>query len=176
MPWSFNPHGGKTINRRAVCGRSARTVRREGGPNPIGPPYPYQERWLQVFPSHVGASFQLALPRQDGNLVATRHTGIRSSTGSDPEAMISSGFVEGFNGKAKLTGRKAYGLRTPQGIEIAMFHPTGYPYPSRHYSTVSAKEVKDASAARVCRPTRTSSCRVSRSRRCRHHRRQPCGP
>ena len=39
--------------------------------------------------------------------------------------MISSGVVEGFSGKAKLTGRKAYGLRTPQGIEIAMFHPMG---------------------------------------------------
>ena len=35
-----SPHEGKTIDRRAVCGRSARTVRREGGPNPIGPPYP----------------------------------------------------------------------------------------------------------------------------------------
>ena len=41
--------------------------------------------------------------------------------------MISSGVVEGFSGKAKLTGRKAYGLRTPQGIEIAMFHVMGYP-------------------------------------------------
>jgi len=39
--------------------------------------------------------------------------------------VISSGVVEGFNGKAKLTTRKAYGLRTPQGIEIAMFHPMG---------------------------------------------------
>ena len=25
-----------------MCGRSASTVRREGGPNPIGPPYPYR--------------------------------------------------------------------------------------------------------------------------------------
>jgi len=41
--------------------------------------------------------------------------------------MISSGVVEGFNGKAKLTTRKAYGLRTPQGIEFAMFHVMGYP-------------------------------------------------
>ena len=32
-----NPLGGETINRRAVCGRSARTVRRGEGPNPIGP-------------------------------------------------------------------------------------------------------------------------------------------
>ena len=41
--------------------------------------------------------------------------------------MISSGVVEGFSGKAKLTGRKAYGLRTPQGIEIALFHPMRNP-------------------------------------------------
>ena len=40
--------------------------------------------------------------------------------------MISSGVVEEFSGKAKLTGRKAYGLKTPQGIEIDLFHPMGY--------------------------------------------------
>jgi len=40
--------------------------------------------------------------------------------------VISSGVVEEFSGKAKLTGRKAYGLRTPQGIEIPLFHPMGY--------------------------------------------------
>ena len=39
--------------------------------------------------------------------------------------MISSGVVVGFNGKAKLTGRKAYGLRAPQGIAIALFHVMG---------------------------------------------------
>ena len=38
---------------------------------------------------------------------------------------ISSGVVEGFNGKAKLTTRKAYGFRTPQGIEFALFHVMG---------------------------------------------------
>ena len=43
--------------------------------------------------------------------------------------MISSGVDEGFSGKAKLTGRKAYGLRAPQGIEIAMFHSMGYDLP-----------------------------------------------
>ena len=43
--------------------------------------------------------------------------------------MISSGVVEGFSGKAKLTGRKAYGMRTPQGIEIALFHRIGYTLP-----------------------------------------------
>src|SRR5216684_5104546 len=34
---------GETINWRAGCGKSARPVRREGGPNSIGPPYPYRE-------------------------------------------------------------------------------------------------------------------------------------
>jgi len=38
---------------------------------------------------------------------------------------ISSGVVEGLNGKAKLTTRKAYGFRTPQGIEMALFHVLG---------------------------------------------------
>jgi len=38
---------------------------------------------------------------------------------------ISSGVVVGFNGKAKLTTRKAFGFRTPQGIEIALFHVLG---------------------------------------------------
>jgi hypothetical protein len=37
-----NPHRGKTTNRRAGCGRTARPVRREGEPKPIGPPYPYK--------------------------------------------------------------------------------------------------------------------------------------
>jgi len=39
--------------------------------------------------------------------------------------MISSGVVEGRSGKAKLTGRKAYGSRTPQGIAITLFHVMG---------------------------------------------------
>jgi len=30
MPWLFNPLGGKTIDRRAGCGRTARPVRRGG--------------------------------------------------------------------------------------------------------------------------------------------------
>ena len=39
--------------------------------------------------------------------------------------VISSDVVEGLNGKAKLTCRKAYGETTPQGITIALFHPMG---------------------------------------------------
>ena len=41
--------------------------------------------------------------------------------------MVSSGVDEGFSGKAKLTARKAYGLKTPQGIEIPLFHGIGNP-------------------------------------------------
>jgi len=43
--------------------------------------------------------------------------------------VISSGVDEGFSGKAKLSARKAYGLRTPQGMEIALFRPMGYTLP-----------------------------------------------
>ena len=42
MHWPFSPLRGNTINRRAVCGRSARTVRREGGPD-IRPSLPLSE-------------------------------------------------------------------------------------------------------------------------------------
>ena len=43
---------------------------------------------------------------------------------------FSAGVVEGFNGKAKLTTRKAYGFRTPQGIAFALFHVMGnFPEP-----------------------------------------------
>jgi len=38
---------------------------------------------------------------------------------------ISSGIVEGFNNKAKLSIRKAYGFRTFHGMEIALFHTLG---------------------------------------------------
>lgn len=38
---NVNPRGGKTTDRRAVCGRSARTVRRGEGSNSIDPSYPY---------------------------------------------------------------------------------------------------------------------------------------
>lgn len=35
---------------------------------------------------------------------------------------ISSGVVEGFNNKAKLTSRKSYGFRSTEVLEIALFH------------------------------------------------------
>ena len=38
---------------------------------------------------------------------------------------ISAGIVEGFNGKAKLTTKKAYGFRTYEAIEVALYHQLG---------------------------------------------------
>ena len=38
---------------------------------------------------------------------------------------ISNGIVEGFNNKAKLTTRKAYGFRSFRGVEVALLHTLG---------------------------------------------------
>ena len=38
---------------------------------------------------------------------------------------LSSGVVESFNNKAKLTNRKAYGLKTYLATEIALYHALG---------------------------------------------------
>lgn len=38
---------------------------------------------------------------------------------------MSSGTVEGFNNKAKLTTRRAFGFRTFRAIEIALYHTLG---------------------------------------------------
>jgi transposase len=38
---------------------------------------------------------------------------------------VSAGSVEGLNNKAKLTMRKAYGFRTYETIEIALYHTLG---------------------------------------------------
>lgn len=38
---------------------------------------------------------------------------------------LSSGVVEGFNNKVKLTTRKSYGFRTFRAAEIALFHALG---------------------------------------------------
>ena len=41
------------------------------------------------------------------------------------KGQISSGIVEGFNNKAKLTTRKAYGFRTFKAVEAALYHTLG---------------------------------------------------
>jgi len=41
------------------------------------------------------------------------------------KGQLSSGVVEGFNTKAKLTARKSFGFRTYHGAEIALYHALG---------------------------------------------------
>lgn len=41
------------------------------------------------------------------------------------DGQYSSGIVEGFNNKAKLTMRKAYGFKSLHTIEIALYHALG---------------------------------------------------
>jgi len=41
------------------------------------------------------------------------------------KGQLSSGVVEGFNNKAKLTTRKAFGFRTYHGLETALYHALG---------------------------------------------------
>jgi len=41
------------------------------------------------------------------------------------QGRLSSGVVEGFNTKTKLTIRKAYGFRTCHGAEVALYHSLG---------------------------------------------------
>lgn len=41
------------------------------------------------------------------------------------KGQLSSGVVEGFNTKAKLTSRKSFGFRTFRGAEIALYHALG---------------------------------------------------
>lgn len=41
------------------------------------------------------------------------------------KGQLSSGVVEGFNAKAKLTSRKSFGFRTYHGAEIALYHALG---------------------------------------------------
>lgn len=41
------------------------------------------------------------------------------------QGSLSAGVVEGFNGKAKLTMKKAYGYRTPEALQVALYHTLG---------------------------------------------------
>ena len=42
------------------------------------------------------------------------------------KGVISAGAVEGFNNKAKLTMRRAYGFRTYHALELALYHTLGH--------------------------------------------------
>jgi len=49
------------------------------------------------------------------------------------KGIISSGIVEGMNNKAKLVMRRAYGFRTYQGAEVALYHNLG-DLPEPHFT------------------------------------------
>ena len=38
---------------------------------------------------------------------------------------FSSGVVEGFNGKARVITKRAYGFRTSRALEVALYHALG---------------------------------------------------
>jgi len=54
---------------------------------------------------------------------------------------VSAGSVEGLNNKAKLTIRKAYGFRTYEAIEIALYHTLGN-LPEPNFTMNSVDEAK----------------------------------
>ena len=74
--------------------------------------------WVQV--SHVGASFPCGC--EFSHVGASFPMWVRVSNLHFPLTRCNR-----VEGKAKLTARKAYGLRTPQGIEIVLFHPMRNP-------------------------------------------------
>ena len=55
------------------------------------------------------------------------------------QGSISAGIVEGFNNKAKLTTRKAYGFRSFESAETALYHALGK-LPESELTTDSAEE------------------------------------
>jgi|GEM_PF-2088667 len=57
--------------------------------------------------------------------------------------MISAEVVEGLNGKAKMTTRKAYGFRTQQGIEFALFHVMGPPARAEIHPHILLKRLRE---------------------------------
>ncbi len=57
------------------------------------------------------------------------------------KGQLSSGSVEGFNTKAKLTTRKAFGFRTYHALEIALYQHLGL-FPNQNSPTDSAEEPK----------------------------------
>src|SRR4051794_10579482 len=103
MRRSVNPLRGKTTDRRAVCGKSACTVRREGGPNSIGPPYPYQATGNR---SSLPASPPSSLSRlANGRIRPARG---RRSPGSSSAAIPSPGIhVRGLRMRVLIVGENA---------------------------------------------------------------------
>jgi len=45
-----------------------------------------------------------------------------SCSADTPKGRFSAGVVEGLNNEAKVTMRKSYGFRTPETLELALYH------------------------------------------------------
>ena len=53
------------------------------------------------------------------------------------KGQFSSGVVEGFNGKARVITKRAYGFRTSPALEVALYHAPGdlpEPRPTHRFS------------------------------------------
>ena len=74
---SSNPQ--EPTNWRAVCGRTARTVRREGRPNSIGRPYPYL--WLRLRRVMLKHNLQPRVHRRPTKTICSRITGLVGTAG-----------------------------------------------------------------------------------------------
>ena len=100
----------------------------------------FQALWEYVSPYWAGR-FRPSSPRKRGPVVhphdafAARpdeegraHDAFASRAGLElvprPGA-LSNGIVEGFNGKARVTTKKAFGYRTCEALEIALYHTLG---------------------------------------------------
>jgi hypothetical protein len=62
---------------------------------------------------------------EEGRTFAERPSGELLLNWFRAKGAISAGVVEGFNNKAKLTIRKAYGFRIFKAIEAALYHTLG---------------------------------------------------
>ena len=93
----------------------------------------FQQFWEYVSPYHAGRCLDRWCTRTMRSKIEPMKKMAKTMRRHRPLLMnefkakgqLSSGVVEGFNNKAKLTLRKSYGLRTFRGIEIALYHAMG---------------------------------------------------
>ena len=70
-------------------------------------------------PAAIGQSYNTTSEREFSDSRELLLNGFRA------RKQISGGIVEGFNNKAKVTTRKAYGFRTFRAAEVALYHTLG---------------------------------------------------
>lgn len=93
----------------------------------------FQQFWMYVSPYYAGKFLDAWCTRTMRSKIEPMKKMAKTLRKHRPLLMnwfkargeLSSGVVEGFNNKAKLTMRKSYGFRTFRGIEIALYHAMG---------------------------------------------------